>query len=436
MVGASDALSTSLDRERVLVVGAGKAEPLITSFLSETYPDFSIVSSPTLLSGIAEAAVQPHRAVLAWVGGDEPDMARAVRGLREACGSGTRLVLCCAPEQEPEVIDAVEAGADDYVVYPLDAGEMDRVLGYARASDIERLTELASQGINADDPVGELRRVEGILRGLESSPRELLAAVADMVRAVVPAGGVTVVVEGAVCTSGDAVDRPTLSAPIVSDGRTIGQLNVGEPIDRAFSIEDVERLKLYADLAGSLLQAASTTRRYRRLAMTDECTGLVNRRCFHERLDTILASASGKRMPVTVLLFDVDDFKAYNDNYGHDVGDEILRTVGQLFVTQSRKHDVVARYGGDEFAVIFWDPDGPRIPGSQHPDCALDVLDRVQASLAAADCQVAGSITISGGLATYPWDASDVAGLIKAADDALLTAKRGGKNRVLVFGGE
>ncbi len=140
-----------------------------------------------------------------------------------------------------------------------------------------------------------------------------------------------------------------------------------------------------------------------------------------------------------MLFFDVDDFKRYNDAHGHDAGDEIIRVVGQLFRQHCREQDIVVRYGGDEFAVAFWDPEGARVAGSSHPGCALNVLDRFTTSLrehAFSKLDGEARITVSGGLATYPWDGDNVEALITRADQALLAAKRAGKNKVLIMGAD
>ena len=138
-------------------------------------------------------------------------------------------------------------------------------------------------------------------------------------------------------------------------------------------------------------------------------------------------------------MFDVDDFKSYNVTYGHAAGDEIIRHIGCLFKSHCREHDVVTRYGGDEFLVIFWDADEPRVAGSSHPTDALTVLSRFKEALRERPCEglgddIRGRITISGGLASFPWDASSSRELIDRADQAMLMAKKAGKNQVLVFG--
>ena len=116
-----------------------------------------------------------------------------------------------------------------------------------------------------------------------------------------------------------------------------------------------------------LAQVLSKTTRLRdrhvkleKLAFTDELTGLFNGRFLRFRLREILKEARTTYFPVTLFLFDIDDFKRYNDQYGHGVGDEILRQTAKLMKKCVRSHDIVARISGDEFAVVFWEKEGPR----------------------------------------------------------------------------
>ena len=97
-----------------------------------------------------------------------------------------------------------------------------------------------------------------------------------------------------------------------------------------------------------------------RLAITDDLTGIYNGRYFRHFLARIIEKARTLRFPVTLLLFDIDNFKSYNDRYGHGVGDEILRQTAALMRRCCRPHDLVARISGDEFAVVFWEKEGPR----------------------------------------------------------------------------
>jgi diguanylate cyclase (GGDEF)-like protein len=199
-----------------------------------------------------------------------------------------------------------------------------------------------------------------------------------------------------------------------------------------------EALHAWAGWLGRWLAMEHQLRRYHELAMRDELTGVWNRRYFHQFLNHVLPRAQRDRAQVTLLVFDIDDFKLYNDNYGHPAGDDILVNVGQLMQSLVRDHDVVARIGGDEFAVIFWEAEGPRQPYSRHPQDVLEVAHRFQDAV----CQqrfpklleeAAGTLTISGGLASFPWDARDAEQLIAQADNNALTSKKQGKN-VITFG--
>jgi GGDEF domain-containing protein len=184
------------------------------------------------------------------------------------------------------------------------------------------------------------------------------------------------------------------------------------------------------------------------LATTDDLTGLKNRRYILEFAGQALERARQNSGRMTLLLFDIDNFKHYNDVYGHLAGDEILRQAGILMCRCCRPLDVVGRIGGDEFAVVFWDDpykldsrDGAdrRSAGSDHPAEAISVTKRFQNELGRAELPLLGprgegELTISGGLASFPRDGATVQELFKQADQALLDAKRSGKNRIYLVG--
>ena len=184
------------------------------------------------------------------------------------------------------------------------------------------------------------------------------------------------------------------------------------------------------------------------LATTDDLTGLKNRRYIWEFARQILDRARQAQGRVTLLVFDIDNFKHYNDVYGHPAGDEILRQAAILMRRCCRPHDVVGRIGGDEFAVVFWDdphsasggvPRERRSATAEHPTEAITVAKRFQQALGNADLRLLGPqgegvLTISGGLASFPRDGSTVQQLFERADHALLEAKRSGKNRIYLVG--
>jgi GGDEF domain-containing protein len=204
-------------------------------------------------------------------------------------------------------------------------------------------------------------------------------------------------------------------------------------------------------LIGKALSLRDRHNRMQKLAITDELTGLYNGRYFKHFLNKILEKARTLRFSVTLLLFDIDDFKRYNDQYGHGVGDDILRQTAALMRKCCREHDLVARISGDEFAVVFWEKEGPRQPRETHPptnppsrvpSSVRAVCERFRRLISSPDFQLLGAtgqgvLTISGGLAVYPFDAQTPEGLIEAADRALMfDAKKGGKNTIFLVGDE
>jgi diguanylate cyclase (GGDEF)-like protein len=175
-----------------------------------------------------------------------------------------------------------------------------------------------------------------------------------------------------------------------------------------------------------------------RQATTDELTGVGNRRAFETVLAATLAAARPQRRPVTLMVFDIDNFKTYNDRFGHEAGDEVLRETVQLLRSTIRRGDHVFRIGGDEFVVIFSDPDGPRNPGTSPPDSIDQIVRRFQSQvfrmrLPQLGLDAPGTISVSAGLATYPWDGLDAKSLLSHADQLAMQSKRSGKN-LITFG--
>lgn len=174
----------------------------------------------------------------------------------------------------------------------------------------------------------------------------------------------------------------------------------------------------------------SLTSELRVLASTDGLTGLKNRRSFDESLELELKKAGEAGTPLSLLMVDVDHFKAYNDLYGHPAGDECLRVVGEcLKLAVRRTDDIVARYGGEEFAAI--------LPFTSEDD-SFQVAERVRRGLADLALPHAGSplniVTVSIGIATYPEGrtlARSTPQLIARADEALYEAKSAGRNRTM-----
>jgi diguanylate cyclase (GGDEF)-like protein len=198
-----------------------------------------------------------------------------------------------------------------------------------------------------------------------------------------------------------------------------------------------EELTRWARWAACWLDLARRQRDLKLLAYKDELSGAWNRRFLRTCLTRELQIARDVRRPLTIMIFDIDDFKHYNDRWGHDAGDEIIREVVKLLRCIIRKGDHVCRIGGDEFAVLFCDPAPPREPGSNHPTTIEILAKRFKEQVANArfpklGVEATGVLSISGGLATFPWDSADIDGLLKKADQRLLQSKRHGKNSITI----
>jgi two-component system, cell cycle response regulator len=175
------------------------------------------------------------------------------------------------------------------------------------------------------------------------------------------------------------------------------------------------------------IQKALEHARTRRLASTDGLTGVYNHRTFQERLSQEIARADRYSRPLSVLMIDVDHFKVYNDTYGHPQGDIVLQDLARLLQEMSRTSDTVARWGGEEFAIIL--PETDSVGAQKIGQRLCEQMERYP--FPGQEIMPGGTLTISIGIATYA-SASSKEALLQAADMALYTAKREGRNRVCV----
>lgn len=181
-----------------------------------------------------------------------------------------------------------------------------------------------------------------------------------------------------------------------------------------------------------------THRNLHGLAFTDELTGAGNRRAFDRVCADAIVAALAERRSFSLMFFDLDDFKQYNDRHGHEAGDEVLRETVELLQSCIRRGDRVFRIGGDEFVVLFCDASGPRNGGSGVPESVESIATRFQRAV--ADLRFPnlgldgpGTLSISAGVAVFPWEGTEATTLLRKADLRALESKRAGKN-VITFG--
>ena len=241
----------------------------------------------------------------------------------------------------------------------------------------------------------------------------------------------------------------TLFVPMVGQrGDVIGYVEAYDPVDRQRPTEDI--VHLLEIVAGKAAGAIELQRAYAELELqsqTDGLTGLFNHRHFQERLRQEVARAARQGHSLTLLMIDVDDFKEFNDTYGHPQGDELLRRLAGLLVECTRTDvDFVARYGGEEFAVLLPETGvgggetaaerlHDRFTAERTAEAVAEAIRSATEEQATAgvvdDLEV--SITISIGVAGFPEHAQTPDQLVANADKALYHAKRLGKNRFAVY---
>ena len=226
--------------------------------------------------------------------------------------------------------------------------------------------------------------------------------------------------------------KSLICVPLRIDQRKIGVINLTDKTGGGFDEND---LKLVESVASHASVALDRTDYYkmsedlRKISITDSLTDLYNRRFFQDRINEEIERSRRHGLPVSLIMLDIDNFKQYNDTYGHLAGDEALRLTAATIKNSVRNIDRVARYGGEEFAVI--------LPMTEIA-AARDIAERIRSGVAGRyfpddALRATVKLTASLGIASFPQHADNLFDLVGNADKALYIAKLNGKNRVAVF---
>ena len=221
-----------------------------------------------------------------------------------------------------------------------------------------------------------------------------------------------------------------LVVPLRGKSSVIGVLLIDNITTKKPLVEsDVRRIMMLANHAGLALENAKSYSDVVITSQQDSLTKLWNHGHFQNILTEAFKEAKTKNLPLSLIVFDVDDFKSYNDTYGHQAGDRALETISEISKTVIRRMDNLARYGGEEFVAIL--PGTAKLEAIKLAERLRETIERDTA--AALSNGMPKKVTVSIGVATYPEDADDKDKLIFCADGALYEAKRSGKNRVRAY---
>lgn len=445
-----------LSQENILVVG--DRDRRMQTAVAGAMPTAAVTAVLSVFDAIAELHAGMFSGVLVNTDPLEARPEAAARALRDAAGDG-RIVLWSDAAREPLSRRLVEHGVDDYVITPPLPSELQRSLGNENANQNAKpsagRSPPASPGDSSDVatsilPLQNLPLTEILLDAMVDHPqRAVERAIESINHRLAPLMALTFhAASDHVAVAGP--DRVAVTHPLRSaDGQPAGVLvlEMPHPIDEPAAHTALGHI---AAVLAKVHQIDDRQTRLQKLAITDDLTGVYNVRYFRHFLARMLEKARQLRFPVTLLLFDIDNFKKYNDQFGHGVGDEILKQTAALMKRCTRDHDLVARISGDEFAVIFWEKDGPRQPKDQShparlPSTPVQIAGRFRKLLGNKDFSEfsmlgtagKGILTVSGGMAVYPYDARTPEELIAAADRAMMFgAKKNGKNSIFLVGDE
>ncbi len=222
--------------------------------------------------------------------------------------------------------------------------------------------------------------------------------------------------------------RSLLCVPLQVKGKAHGLVLIEHSIPDAFDSDNVRLLEIITQQVSIAIENARLYEQLQEYANTDGLTQVYNRLFFQNRLQEELKQAQEQGYEVSVILYDIDNFKSFNDSYGHLFGDIVLKSLAQTVKESIRKDDIVARFGGEEFIILL------SHTGKERAFEKAEELRKKISSLTVCDKVYSASVTVSMGVSTYPTLAKTETLLIGTADDALYVAKRSGKNCVKMAG--
>jgi diguanylate cyclase (GGDEF)-like protein len=220
-------------------------------------------------------------------------------------------------------------------------------------------------------------------------------------------------------------ERSLIALPISSFNIPIGIVKVISQKEERFSQRDLNISELIATTASISIENLSLFAKINELAMKDALTSLFTHRVFQDKLDMEILTSARTKIPFSLIIADIDHFKKYNDTYGHQAGDEVLKKTAMLFSSMAREIDTVARYGGEEFAFI--------LPGYNLTE-SYKFAENIRQNLSRLTFNFNGittTVTASFGISEFPKDALIKSQLIRLADERLYKAKKSGRNRVV-----
>ncbi|MEX2588404.1 MAG: diguanylate cyclase [Actinomycetota bacterium] len=382
-------------------------------------------------------------------GADSPDELQKLADYAEAlsAGAGARNRLSCTGDAA-RVAAALERLSEQLAARNRQIAQYQAALDRAHTRfgealrsthDLDRMLEIAletgMEAIRARRGLllvlkGQGTLVAGVSRNLELDSLKL--APGRGIAGHVAATGTAVVVPSSAAPERDPLEpefSTQVSVPLFTNQRTFGVLNFYDKSQGNFTETDLRTILSLSDQAGVAIENVLLHEDAQRMAIMDGLTGIWNHRWFQIQMAQELDRAERFGRPFSLLVMDIDDFKLFNDTYGHQLGDFVLVELARRVKSSVRDVDIFARYGGEEFALLLSETDSSGSANAAEKLRLAICSTPFETSMAPEPL----TVTVSIGVASFPEAASDGAGLFRAADTAMYRAKALGKNRVVVY---